>query len=320
MNGTLGVPTPDDERTRGRRGRLRGQRLRHAGGAEACGAHVEAGTGPGTDPAAVGPSAARPLWRDQYDPGTERTVPRAVGTEGLTQALWPGGGGVRARRRGLGWRLVGDPMAIVGAAPSPLSRCSSSTTTSTERRGRPDHEGPTARGSQNPPGRLPDEVGAGRRRRRRAIVGEGSRLLPTAPTSLEEQCPGTRCGPAAQEPDGVTPAPAALLSARTASRSPSARSRSTTSEWSSCTSAARRARPRCAAPRRAAKLLPRNEYGAIVVFVGLFWRPVDEHLAGAQRLGHLRRHELRPGPLQLLGDPAGVAVDVSASCLPETGA
>ena len=111
MNGTLGASTPDDE---------------HDTFTEALTSDSYEDSGSGVvaerKPSAPAP-ARRPFWQDQYDPGTDRSTPRARGPEGLTQAAWPAGAmllvaGVAV----LLYHVVGDPMAIVaGSAVTALA-------------------------------------------------------------------------------------------------------------------------------------------------------------------------------------------------------
>lgn len=111
MNGTLGASTPDDER----------DTFTEAFTSDA---YDDNGSGVVAErkPSAPAP-VERPFWHSQYDPGTDRSQPRARGPEGLSQAAWPVGAmllvaGVAV----LLYHFVGEPMAIMaGSAVTALA-------------------------------------------------------------------------------------------------------------------------------------------------------------------------------------------------------
>jgi hypothetical protein len=110
VNGTLGASTPDDE---------------HDTFTEAftSDAYADNGSGAVAERKPAAAPVQRPFWQDQYDPGTDRSAPRARGPEGLTQAAWPVGAmllvvGVAV----LLFHVVGEPMAIMaGSAVTALA-------------------------------------------------------------------------------------------------------------------------------------------------------------------------------------------------------
>lgn len=111
MNGTLGASTPDDER----------DTFTEAFTSDT---YEDNGSGAVAERKASAPAPVeRPFWHNQYDPGTDRSVPRARGPEGLTQAAWPVAAMlIVAGVAVLLLHFVGEPMAIMaGSAVTALA-------------------------------------------------------------------------------------------------------------------------------------------------------------------------------------------------------